>query len=129
MENEKLNEMLVDVWDSLTDEQKAKAKACKTPDELVKLAAEEGIELPDEVLEAVSGGYLFQNHGSQGIEIIRDSDGEYLGSVDTSKVPRSEIRAEAERQARAKGQSAEWIQDWDTLNRLRSAAKKKKKGC
>ena len=37
MDNEKLNELLVIVWDSLTDEQKAKAKACKTPDELIKL--------------------------------------------------------------------------------------------
>lgn len=41
----------------LTDEQKAKAKECKTPDELVALAQEEGIELTDEQLEAVSGGW------------------------------------------------------------------------
>ena len=58
MDNEKLNELLVNVWDSLTDEQKAKAKACKTSDELLKLAGEEGIELPDEVLDAVAGGAL-----------------------------------------------------------------------
>ncbi|MBR6050604.1 MAG: hypothetical protein IKP68_05300 [Clostridia bacterium] len=58
MDNEKLNELLVNVWDSLTDEQKAKAKACKTPDELLKLAAEEGIELPDELLDAAAGGAL-----------------------------------------------------------------------
>ena len=38
MENEKLNEMLAGIWDSLTDEQKEKAKECKTPDELIKLA-------------------------------------------------------------------------------------------
>ena len=56
MDNEKLNEMLLGVWDSLTDEQKAKAKACKTTDELIALAAEEGIGLPDELLEAVAGG-------------------------------------------------------------------------
>lgn len=58
MDNEKLNELLVNVWDSLTDEQKAKAKACKTPDELLKLAGEEGIELPDELLDAAAGGAL-----------------------------------------------------------------------
>ena len=58
MDNEKLNELLVIVWDSLTDEQKAKANACKTPDELIKLAAEEGIELPDELLDAAAGGAL-----------------------------------------------------------------------
>ena len=58
MDNEKLNELLVNVWDSLTDEQKEKAKECKTADELLKFAGEEGIELPDEVLDAVAGGAL-----------------------------------------------------------------------
>ena len=58
MDNEKLNELLVNVWDSLTDEQKAKAKECKTADELLKLAGEEGIELPDELLDAAAGGAL-----------------------------------------------------------------------
>ena len=56
MENEKLNEILAGLWDSLTDEQKEKAKACKNLDELMKLAGEEKIELPDEMLDAVSGG-------------------------------------------------------------------------
>ena len=63
MENEKLNEMLAGVWDSLTDEQKEKAKECKTPDELVKLAAEEGIELPDEALDEVAAGRLHPPRG------------------------------------------------------------------
>ena len=56
MENEKLNRMLEELWDSLTDEQKAKAKECESADELVELAGKEGIELPDEMLETVSGG-------------------------------------------------------------------------
>ena len=43
-------------FDDLTDEQKAKAVACKTPEELVALAMETGVELTDEQLEAVSGG-------------------------------------------------------------------------
>ena len=54
--NEKLNEALKGIYDSLTDEQKEKAKACKSSDELMKLAGEWGIELPDEVLDAVAGG-------------------------------------------------------------------------
>ena len=58
MDNEKLNELLVNVWDSLTDEQKEKAKNCKTADELLKLAGEEGVELPDELLDAAAGGAL-----------------------------------------------------------------------
>ena len=58
MDNEKLSEMFKTVWDSLTDEQKEKARECKTADELLKLAGEEGIELPDEVLDAAAGGAL-----------------------------------------------------------------------
>ncbi len=30
--DEKMNEALKGIWDSLTDEQKEKAKQCKTPD-------------------------------------------------------------------------------------------------
>jgi hypothetical protein len=48
--------MLNELWDSLTDEQKAKVKECKTADGLVELAGREMIELPDEMLDAVSGG-------------------------------------------------------------------------
>ena len=33
-----------------------RAEACKTPEELLELAKEEGYELSDEDLEAVSGG-------------------------------------------------------------------------
>ena len=54
--DEKMNELLKSVFDSLTDEQKEKAQACKTDEELLALAAREGIELPDEALDAVSGG-------------------------------------------------------------------------
>ena len=58
MDGKKTDEMLAGMWDSLSDEQKEKANACKTPDELITLAAEEGIELPDEVLDAAAGGAL-----------------------------------------------------------------------
>lgn len=40
----------------LTPEQMEKAKACKTPEELISLAKAEGVELSDEQLEAMSGG-------------------------------------------------------------------------
>ena len=40
----------------LTDEQIAKLRNCKSSKEALKLAKEEGIELNDEQLEAVSGG-------------------------------------------------------------------------
>ena len=41
---------------NLTDEQKAKARACQTPEELLALAREEGYNLSDDELEAISGG-------------------------------------------------------------------------
>ena len=40
----------------LTPEQVARAKDCKNCDELLALAKQEGIELTDDQLEAVSGG-------------------------------------------------------------------------
>ena len=43
----------------LTEEQVAKVKACKNSEELLKLAKEEGIELSEEQLSAVSGGGVF----------------------------------------------------------------------
>ena len=42
--------------EGLTEEQIAKIKDCKSQEEMLKLAKEEGIELTDEQLEAVSGG-------------------------------------------------------------------------
>lgn len=43
-------------FDNLTDEQKEKAKACKTADEFKAFAEKEGIELTDEMLDEVAGG-------------------------------------------------------------------------
>ena len=40
----------------MTPEQKAKARECKTPEELLALAQEEGFSLTDEQLESISGG-------------------------------------------------------------------------
>ena len=44
-------------YKDLTEEQKAKAKEAKTPEELMALAKAEGVELTDEQIEAVSGGW------------------------------------------------------------------------
>lgn len=40
----------------LSEEQIAKLKACKSQEEILKVAKDEGVELSDEQLEAVSGG-------------------------------------------------------------------------
>ena len=41
----------------LSPEQRAKAKQCKTPEELLALAKEEGYELTEDELEGISGGF------------------------------------------------------------------------
>ncbi len=43
-------------FDGLTEEQKAKAKACKTPEEMLELASKEGYELSIDELEDAAGG-------------------------------------------------------------------------
>lgn len=43
----------------LTPEKQEKVKACKTPEEVLALAKEEGYELTDEEIESISGGILF----------------------------------------------------------------------
>ena len=52
----KMTAVLKSVYETLSDEQKEKAKACKTTEELMAFVAKEGFELPDEALEAVAGG-------------------------------------------------------------------------
>ena len=44
-------------FDDLTEKQKAKALACKTPEDLLALAEAEGIDITDEELTAISGGW------------------------------------------------------------------------
>ena len=54
--DEKMNAAFKGIYESLTEEQKEKAKSCKTMEELTEFAAKEGIELPDEMLDSVAGG-------------------------------------------------------------------------
>ena len=54
--DKKMNEVMKGIYENLTDEQKAKVKDCKTMDEFMALAGEWGIDLPDDVLDAVAGG-------------------------------------------------------------------------
>ena len=42
-------------FDDLTDEQKAQARACSTPEELINLAKTAGHELSDDELERIAG--------------------------------------------------------------------------
>ena len=43
-------------FDSLSQELREKALACKTPEELLELAKAEGVELNEEQYEAIAGG-------------------------------------------------------------------------
>ena len=43
-------------FESLSPDLQSKVRACKTPEEILALAKEEGYELSDEALEAVAGG-------------------------------------------------------------------------
>ena len=48
--------MKQDLFQGLTDAQREKAKNCHSTEELLKIAKEEGVELNDEQLSAISGG-------------------------------------------------------------------------
>ena len=50
-------------FEDLTPEQQEKAKACKTPEDVLRLAQEEGYELSDDELNSVgaSGGWCATN--------------------------------------------------------------------
>ena len=43
-------------YSDLTPEQMEKVRACKTPEDILALAKEEGYELSEDELDAVSGG-------------------------------------------------------------------------
>lgn len=43
--------------DDLSPELREKALACKTPEDLIELAKEEGIDLSDDQLQAISDGF------------------------------------------------------------------------
>ena len=62
MEEEKLFALLRNTFHTMTDEQKEKVKACKDLNELITLLGEMGVELPDELLDAVAGGVIYRLH-------------------------------------------------------------------
>jgi hypothetical protein len=121
MDNEKLSQELTELWDSLTDEQKEKAKACESFDELMEFAGDEGIELPVEVLDNVAGGYTFFDPASHTYEVINDETGDvmadgfyYLDNAQTN--------------ARYMRQSPDLL-TWEQLDALRKSNKKSSSGC
>ena len=55
-------------FSDLTAEQRAKAAACKTPEELLALAREESCELSDEELDGISGSWGCSEVGCNCVE-------------------------------------------------------------
>ena len=45
-------------FDKISDELKAKALKCKTPEEVLELARSEGYDLTDEQLQSIAGGSI-----------------------------------------------------------------------
>lgn len=68
------NSLKKELLKGLTDEQVAKVKACKNHEELLTLAKQEGVELTQEQLAAVSGG------GSDYCQTTPEPDCMYCGS-------------------------------------------------
>jgi len=56
------NTMRKELLKGLSEEQIAKIHECKTADEILALAKEEGVELTEEQMEAVSGGGLCKSN-------------------------------------------------------------------
>ena len=67
----------------LTKEQIAKVKACKSHEELLKLAKEEGIELTSEQLEVINGG---------GACSIVSDIGDYINPFDCPKCDSNDVK-------------------------------------
>ena len=118
--DDQLSTTLTELWDSLTDEQKAKAQACSSIDELVALFGEEKIELPDELLDA-AGGYIFYNEQTQAYEVVNDRDGSVMATVYESDYGGNFVQAKAAaiKKANELGQSTAGIQ-WYQLQSLRT---------
>ena len=113
-----MNDNIKELWGSLTDEQRETLKNW-SGDDLLKFAGENGIEIPDELLDSVAGGYVFDpNHenfwDTPRWEVIDDWTGEVLKS--------GLYEEDAKKAAKELGQSTDEIQ-WKTLNEIRDYAR------
>ena len=68
MDEKKLNEQVDAAVVYLTDEQKKKVEDCKNMNDLIDLLGEMGVVLPDELMNAVAGGVIYQ--GEPGYSVL-----------------------------------------------------------
>ncbi len=59
-------------YDDLSPELKERVRACKSTEELLSLAQDEGLELSDEELQAVSGGFSWCARDGSGCPCLCD---------------------------------------------------------
>ena len=59
-------------YDDLSPELKERVRACKSTEELLSLAQDEGLELSDEELQAVSGGFSWCARDGSGCQCLCD---------------------------------------------------------
>ena len=106
-----LNEALAGMWDSLTDEQKEKAKACQSMDELTALAGQLGVELPDELLDSVAGGVIVKYSDTDYV-VYKNQYGQNIG---TKKIREYDNLADASRcaQEREAGANVMSVQEYN----------------
>lgn len=123
-----MNKALEGIWNSLTDEQKEKARVCQSMEELIQVAGKEGVELPNELLDDVAGGYVLLQEayfGHYGIgqyykyAALKDETGEVIDSVDGDY--QANVEKRAKKIARRNGQSDKVI-SVDYANEIRKKA-------
>ena len=81
MSNEPMTDLKARVFDSLTDDQKKKAAAYKSDKEILDFLGAEGVELPDDALDAVAGGCQIDVTPKEGEETCK-SCGVYKAQKD-----------------------------------------------
>ena len=91
-------------FEDLTPEQQEKAKACKTPEDMMKLAKEEGYNLSEAELETIAGGVSW--------DCISDKD--------TYSVVGSRFPFAARVEWRIGGGAVDSVEDLKVCTRLRS---------
>ena len=57
--SDNMQEKLKGILESLSDEQKERIKTCNNIDEILSVLGEEGVELPDEIVESSPNDQLF----------------------------------------------------------------------
>ena len=78
MDEKRVDEIFMNIFESMTDEQKEAVKKCKTEDEFAKFM-DENIELPEELLEEVAGGGFGSGSASDDPKVTWEKAVEMIG--------------------------------------------------